>query len=138
MQRIYRSDQCRGVTEVMRRKVAYRRGVLWFRGQPLMEYAKPSETSRVPLWANKVFVAVVTADVLTAFLGHWRGYDFVSKLLAVVLLGWLILMPTAATLRWKIQSYRFEWPDLLPSTRCVVGYYAVRYAHIDSSARCAP
>ena len=80
-----------------------------------MEDVKPSETSRMPLWAYKLFVAIVTADVLIAVLKHWQGYDVVSRFLAVVLLSWLVLMPTAATLRWKTLRHRFEWPDLWPT-----------------------
>jgi hypothetical protein len=60
----------------------------------------------------KFFAAVVTADVLIAVLRHWRGYDLVAKLLAIVLLTNLVVLP--ATVSWG-RIKRYDWHSLLPA-----------------------
>jgi hypothetical protein len=105
--------------------------VLSRRGHTAREQAKRSDAGMLPIWAYKTFVAVVTVNVLMVVLDHWRSYGVVSKFLAIVLLDWLVLMPIAATQRWRTSTFRFEWPDLWITYMVLTyGHHAVRQADV--------
>jgi hypothetical protein len=79
-----------------------------------MEQTSAPKVSGMPVWLVKAFAVVVTVNVCLAILDHWKRFGGSQRFVAVALLAWLVLMPVAATWRWK-GARRFAWANLWPT-----------------------
>jgi hypothetical protein len=69
-----------------------------------MEQFKNAEFANVKRFTDRIGVLLigllVSASVLLTIFKHWRGYDGISKFIAVVLISYL-LIPAATAIRGK-------------------------------------
>jgi carbon starvation protein CstA len=79
-----------------------------------MERVNAHRPAGMPVWIIKFLAAAVTTDVLVVIVLHWTSFDSVRRLLAVVLLAFLVVMPALATWAPK-ERRRYDWASLLPA-----------------------
>ncbi len=79
-----------------------------------MEQANSSGSVGTTVGMIKFLAAIVTADVCFVIALHWKGYNWIQRSDAILLLAILAMIPSVAT--WRRKEKRLcEWAQLWPA-----------------------